>query len=56
MKVKVVCAIGDTSIAEKEHESTSRDALYDTFIASEEAAIVCFERVFYWIVLVLSFS
>ena len=56
MIVKVVYATGDLSTGEKEHENTSREALYDTFIASEEAAIVRFERSFYSIVLVLGFS
>ena len=43
MIAKVVCATGDLSNTEKEHENTSREALYDIVAASEEAVIVRFE-------------
>ena len=46
MIVKAVCATGDLSTAEKGHKNTSREALYDTFVAPEEAVTVRFEGVF----------
>ena len=50
MIVKVVCATGDLSNTERGHENTSREALYDTVAASEEAVIVRFEEDFFSIV------
>ena len=34
MIVKVVCATGDLSTTEKEHENTSCEAVYDNFFAT----------------------
>ena len=55
MIVKVVCATGDLSTAEKGHKNTDCEALYNTFVAPEEAVLVRFEGVSYSIVHVLGF-